>query len=128
VILFYHIHTCNRETFPKKTNDHSFTSIIMKLLLDENCLNLQDHLEKKGYDVEIVTQVIDKSVTEKSVQDKQIIDYALQKKRIIISYDRGLREEADKAGVPSLNPSAPAYQADMLDKELKKIESWKNFI
>lgn len=100
----------------------------MELLLDENCLNLKDHLEKKDYDIEIVTQVIEKLATEKSVQDKQIIEYALQKKQIIISYDKGLREEAEKAGVPSLNPSAPAYQADMLDKELKKIQSWKNFI
>ena len=100
----------------------------MKLLLDENCRNLSDPLMKKGYEAEIAPDIIPIKEGEKSVSDDQIIEYAKEHKRIIITYDKNLILKANEQGIPHIDPSTPNYQADHVNKELKKMTAWKDYL
>lgn len=100
----------------------------MKLILDENCENLKQYLEKLGWCVNVATDVISKLPNSKSVEDNQIVNYAKEKKTVVITYDKGLKALCEEYSVPHLDPSSPAYQANILDKELKKRQSWKAFL
>ncbi len=100
----------------------------MILLLDENCRNLSDPLKKKGYTVEIAPEIISILGGNKSITDDQIIEYAKDHKTIIITYDKNLKLRAEEQGIPHFNPSSPEYQANRLDKEIKKMVSWKDYL
>ena len=99
----------------------------MILLLDENCRNLSDPLKKKGYQVKIAPEIIQMLEGNKSVTDDQIIEYAKEHKTIIITYDKNLKLKAEKQEIPHLDPSAPGHQADLLDRQIKKMKSWKEY-
>ena len=100
----------------------------MKILLDENCSNLKLLLLEMGWDVVTVKEVIDRKAGYNSVSDERIIEYAKEKKTIIVTKDNGLKFRCLNESIPFVDIGSPEQNAKIVDNKLNEIKSWKEYI
>jgi predicted nuclease of predicted toxin-antitoxin system len=100
----------------------------MKLLLDENCQNLKPYLLELGWEVDTVKEALKTLESSNSINDDQILSYALQNKTIIITKDNGLKKRCQIFYVPFIDLGSPEQEATLADRKLKEMQAWKEFL
>ena len=100
----------------------------MKVLLDENCSKLKQILLEIGWDVVTVKEVIDRKAGYNSVSDEQIINYAKEKKAIIVIKDNGIKFRCFNESIPFIDIGSPEQEAKIVDRKLMEMQAWKEYL
>lgn len=102
---------------------------MMKILLDEHfSKELKTLLFEMGYDAYGVKDVMDRKAGSNSVSDTEILNYASENKHIIVTKDNGLKVRCIKNSIPFIDLGSPEKEADIIDRTLKEMLSWKEYL
>lgn len=100
----------------------------MKILLDECCLNLKTFLLEMGWETFTVKDAIDRKAGTNSVGDDGVLSYAIQNKAIIVTKDNGLKIRCFNMSIPFIDIGSPEQEARTVDRKLKEMLSWKEYL
>lgn len=100
----------------------------MKILLDENCSHLKSILCDKGWEVVGVRDVIDRKAGKNSISDEEIVKYALENKRIIVTKDRGVKIRCFNMSLPCIDLGSPEQEARVIERRLREMQAWKEYL
>ena len=100
----------------------------MRILIDENCTYLTSILREKGWDVFGVKDVIDRKAGKNSVSDEKIVEYALENRMIIVTKDRGVKIRCFNMSLPCIDLGTPEQEARIVDRKLREMQAWKEYL
>lgn len=75
-----------------------------------------------------VKDVLNKKEGENSIDDTRILQYAKENKLIIITKDKGLRIQCYNEMMPFIKLGSPKEEAKIIDKKLKEMLVWKEYL
>jgi len=101
----------------------------VKILLDENISKeIQEILLEMGYNVYNVKEIIGRKAGSNSISDTEILNYASDNKHIIVTKDNGMKLRCLKNSIPFVDLGSPKKEAEIIDRKLKEMQSWKEYL
>jgi len=81
-----------------------------------------------GWEVIAVKDVIEKNEGSNGVSDDQVLSYAMENKKIIITKDANLKKRCVVFSVPFIDLGSPEQDARIADQKLREMQSLKEYL
>lgn len=91
-------------------------------------MNLKPHLIELGWETVTVNDVLDRKAGNNSVSDDIVFTYAKEQKYVIVTKDKGLKMQCFNHGVPFIFLGSPEEEARIVDRQLKELQAWKEYL
>jgi len=81
-----------------------------------------------GWEVLTVKDVLDRKAGTNSVSDDQVLKYAIENKTVIVTKDNGVKIRCLNMAIPFIDIGSPEQEARTIDRRLREMVAWKEYL